>query len=207
MLKIDLSNLPDNVLVDKVKKDSCSDSFLELSRRHSNLFYKISNNYIKILASLGMDPKDILEEKDAVLYDAILKYNANHLNKTKFSTWLGNYTRYFCLHKIKKVKKMPEIGDEDAIKQVFESKSIEEYETRQSKINLQGILNKLMNIPDKRIANIFKLRYNPELAQKMTWDAIADQLELTIQTTQFLHKKGIQLLRQEINKKNIEVFL
>jgi len=206
MEKIDLSGASDDALVEKVKVESCSDSFTELSRRHSNLFYKISNNYVKILSSMGECPQDVMEEKDMVLYKAILKYDKKHYNQIKFSSWFGNCTRYFCLHKIKKKRKMPEVNDEETVQRVFEMKSVENYENRPPNVNLQGILSKLMLVPDKRIGNIFKLRYDPELAGKMTWEAIAEQLELTIQTTQHLHKQGIRYLQQEINKKTIEVF-
>jgi hypothetical protein len=203
----DLSTAPDSALVSNVKKLSCSESFSELSRRHSSLFYKICNNYIKILTSLGATESEVFEERDHVLYKAILNYDPNHPSKTRFSTHLGNCTRYFCLHKIKKVNQMPKINDEDALKHEFEAKALKEYEARQPKVNLSGILNKLSRIPDKRIPSIFKRRYDPTLSKKKTWRAIAGELDLSIQNVQALHKKGIQLLKKEISKNNVEVFL
>jgi len=208
MLIEDLSTLPDNVLVENVKNNSCSDSFTELSRRHSSLFFKVCNSYVKILSSMGVPVQDVFEEKDAVLLESINHFDPNHKKQVKFSTYFGNRARYFCLHKIKKTNKMPEVSDEEAIAQEFNLKSIENYNrANQPTVNLYGLINKLVNAPDKRIENIFKLRYDPNLAKKMTFEQIAEKLDLSISNTQHLHELGLEYLRKEIDKKNIEVFL
>ena len=206
MRENDLSTISDIVLISNVKNLSDSESYNELSARHSGLFYKVCHRYIKILSSIGVKERDVFEEKDAVLYKAILNYNPDHLSKTKFSTFLGNCARYFCLHKIEKANQMPELDDEDAINHEFESRSLKEYQEKSPKINFNGILNKLTKVPDKRIPNIFRLRYDPGLSRKKTWQSIANELELKISTVQALHKKGIGLLREEIKKDNVEVF-
>jgi RNA polymerase sigma factor (sigma-70 family) len=201
---LNVSTLPDEYLVRQVNEDACSESFTELSKRHSNLCYKILQNYVKVLASFGYDPTDIFEEKDLILLGAINKFNVEKGNK--FSTWLGNFTRYTCLNKINKVKGMPELGSASEMEAAFEAKSVEYYESAEAPVDVEAIFKSLENTKDTRITNIFKLRYDPELSKKRTWAQIADKLELTVQTTIQLHKKGLKLLREEITNKKLDVY-
>lgn len=196
--------LPDIDLVQRVKDNACSDSFNELSKRHSNLFYKVCQTYAKTIISLGISVTDIFEEKDIVIFEAIRRYNPN--KQALFSTWLGNYTRYFCLNKINAAKNMPEVSSEEEIAAVFDHVAIDSYHNQSPNVNLDGIFKVLDSCNDQRVKNIFRLRYDPTRLKKRTWASIANQLKLTVQTTIQLHKKGLKLLRDEIAQEKLEVF-
>jgi RNA polymerase sigma factor (sigma-70 family) len=200
----DVTTLPDLDLVRNIKENACSDSFNELSSRHSNLFYKVCQSYIKVLATLGYHPTDIFEEKSLILFEAVSKYDPNR--GAMFSTWLGNYARFFCLNKINRAKGIPEAGSEEEMQAVFDTKAVEDYETNQAPVNMEAIFKTLEAAHDTRIINIFRLRYDPNLTKKRTWANIAAQLKLTVQTTIQLHKKGLKLLRDEITKERLDVF-
>lgn len=202
----DISKLPDFDLVQNVKENACSDSFNELSSRHSNLFYKVSQNYARIICHLGKRTlRDVFEEKDIVLFEAISKFKPD--KGTKFSTWLGSYTRFWCLNQINKHKGMPEIGSEEEMQAIFHAKAIEIYETEcELTVDMSAIFKTLEETDDRRITNIFRLRYDPNLTKKRTWASIAIELDLTVPTTIQLHKKGLKLLREEISNKNLNVF-
>jgi RNA polymerase sigma factor (sigma-70 family) len=200
----DIKGLPDITLVQRIKENACCESFNELSFRHSNLFYKICQNYIKALTNLGYCQTDIFDEKDVVIFEAILKFNPQ--KGARFSTWLGNYTRYFCLNKINHAKTMPEIGTEEEMEITFNEASIQEFEGRNPQVDFYTIMQALESAQDNRITDIFKLRYDPDARKKRTWAKIAHQLGLTVQTTIQLHKKGLKLLQEEIATKNLDVF-
>jgi DNA-directed RNA polymerase sigma subunit (sigma70/sigma32) len=200
----DISELPDITLVNKVKENACSESFNELSRRHSKLFYKICQNYIKVITSFGLSQSDVFEEKDIVIFEAILKFNPDR--GALFSTWLGNYTRYFCLNKINAGKKMPEVAGEEEIEAVFNNRSVEDYEGKAPTLDFEVIMNTLSDTQDNRIIDIFRLRYDPDRSKKRTWANIAQQLCLTVQTTIVLHKKGLALLREAIVDKKLDIY-
>lgn len=199
-----LKDLPDITLINKVKEEGCSESFNELSRRHSNLYYKICYFYFKTFSLLNCSLKDILEEKDIILFEAILKFDIN--KKTLFSTWLGNYTRWFCLNKINKVKKMPKIEGEEEITTAFDTKAVQNFETKRPQVNFDKILEILDSTNDTLVTNIFRLRYDPEQRKKRTWAKIASTLNLTIPRTIQLHKKGLKLLKEEIEQKKLDIF-
>ena len=44
---------------------------------------------------MGVYTDDLFREKDYLVYKAATTFNPD--KKVKFSTWLGNYTRYHCL--------------------------------------------------------------------------------------------------------------
>lgn len=201
----DILKIPDIELVSRIKENACSDSFNELARRHSNLFYKVCQNYIKTLMSLGYCQTDIFEERDIVLFEAILKFNPD--KGAQFSTWLGNYSRFFCLNKITAAKNMPEVGTEEEMEAVFNDTSVKAFENKQPQVNLDGVFKTLDTVRDARMTNIFKLRYDPNQRKKRTWANIANQLGLTVQTTIQLHKKGLKLLQEEIANKQLDVYV
>lgn len=200
-----IKDVPDVTLVQRVKETACSDSFNEISKRHSNLFYKVCQNYIKTLSALGYSSNDILEEKDIVIFEAILKFKSE--KKALFSTWLGNYTRYFCLNKINAVKNMPEVSHDENFAQIFDEVSFQEHDSKQPNLNLSSIFSVLQSQKDKRILRIFQLRYDPDNRKKRTWQVIANELKLSTHSIIQLHKKGLKLIREEISRKNLDVFV
>lgn len=200
----DTKALADLQLVQRIRENACSESFNELAGRHSNLFYKVCQSYIKTLTSLGHCPTDIFEERDIVLFEAVQKYNPD--KGTQFSTWLGNYTRYFCLNKINESKHMPAVATAEEIEAVFNDKSIKAFESKQPEVDVDNVFAALGAANDPRITAIFKLRYDPFARKKRTWVKIADELRLTVQTTIQLHKKGLLLLRDKIARQHLDVY-
>jgi RNA polymerase sigma factor (sigma-70 family) len=201
---VNINNLPDVDLVIRIKEDACSESFKEISSRHSNLFYKVCQSHVRTFYAMGYNPNDILEDKDIVILEAVQKFDPS--KKVKFSTWLGNYTRYFCLNKLNKIKAVPERGTEIEMAATFDAASVERFENTEIPLDLDAIFNTLSSTDDPRISNIFKLRYDTDLTKKRTWAKIAEQLNLTVQTTIQLHKKGLKWLREEIANENLDVF-
>lgn len=203
---VEIKGLTDVELVKRVKEIACDDSFKELSKRHENLFYKICQNYIKTLTAVGYAATDIFSEKDCVIYDAITRFLPD--KGVMFSTWLANFTRYFCLNKINASKKIPRLGDEEEAEAegIFDNAAIEAFENRQPEIDVDTVINALNISGDQRIPNIFKLRYDTDRMKKRTWADIAKTLGLTVQTTMQLHKKGLKIVKEQIVHHDLDIF-
>jgi RNA polymerase sigma factor (sigma-70 family) len=144
----------------------------------------------------------VFAEKDYTMYKAAMTYNPER--KTKFSTWLGNYTKYSCLNILKKNSKYvsheikPEEGESPTSlldKYVSENSG---YEDPAEEIR-ERVFCILEKVKDKRIHEIFKLRYAPEERKKMTWKRIAKRLDISAQTAINLHSKGTKIVSQKIN--------
>jgi len=199
----ELRGLSDDVLIFNVKEHSCSESFLELSRRYSNLFYGVCQKFSKVFYSLGYNMDDIFEEKDYILLNSIKKYNPS--KKSKFSTWFCNCSRYFCLNKINKRQILNSNAD-DAQK-VFDRKSLEKFHDHSFTIDITAVVSALKEkCHNKKVSEIFQLRYDPDKKKKPTWENIARQLDISMQAALKLHKQGLSLLREEIHKKELDIF-
>ena len=188
----------DNTLIRRIKKNGCNESYKLLSNRHEKLFYKICQNYIPIAMSKGIRKNDVLENKDFVIFKAILSYKNN--KKCKFSTWLVNCTKYYCLTLINKDNRMVS-SEEDILKMAINNQAKEECsEEDKNKNDKEYIFNILKNLKDKRIYKVFKLRYFEDFKEKEkpTWSFIAKKIKTSTQTAINLHERGKEILKKKL---------
>jgi RNA polymerase sigma factor (sigma-70 family) len=192
----------DSQLTKKLKRDGCEQSFLELCRRYENVYYKICQKYRYALIKAGVQPEDVFAEKDLIVLKCALTFDPSR--KTKFSTWLGNYAKFTCLNFVNS-KKFIFNADTEELHSFMEeaqyTSDIQDF-TEEAKIALK-ILNELQ---DERIKKIFKMRYFRDKKKDGTWKKISEELGMSIQTAINLHKKGLRLLKNRLNKKiNIDI--
>jgi RNA polymerase sigma factor (sigma-70 family) len=192
MRKLKDNGKEDIKLIKLIKSKNCDDSFDRLRERHSNLFYSMCNKF-----SNQIDLDEIYKDKDFVMYKAAMSFNED--KGAKFSTWLGNYSRYHCLNYIKNNFKYVCSG-EDKITHFYNTKSIDNYNHQKNhKDDLDHAFSILEKMSDKRIFRIFKLRYLYE-GPKLTWKQIAEKFDLTPQTIINLHAKGRRVLKRKMKK-------
>lgn len=189
----------DMTLIRKVKAKGCNESYKTLRSRHEKLFYKVCQIYLPIARTKGIKNEDILEEKDSIILKAITSYKNN--KNTKFSTWLGNCTKYFCLTAINANNRLVSTED-DLLKIVIDSKVREDYRSEDFyKYDKEFIFNILNNLKDKRISRVFELRYFDSYKEnvKPTWSFIAKKIKTSTQTAINLHERGKKILFKKIN--------
>ncbi len=185
-------NEEDLTLIKLIKNDNCDLSFKKIDEKHCNLFYSICNKF-----SNKLDVSEIYKDKEYVMFRAITSFDSER--GAKFSTWLGNYTRYHCLNYIKNNHKYV-ISDDDKILHFFNCKALENYdENKELKNDLDHALDILSKLSDPRIFKIFKLRYLHK-GPKLTWKQIAKKFDLTPQTIINLHSKGRRVLKRKMKK-------
>ena len=191
--------MKDESLVRKVKERNCDESLRELISRHSPLCYNIYKRYATALRSNSLDYSDIKGEKDFIIYKSCISFKPD--KKVKFSTWLGNYTRYYNLNLINKNKHYIAVDNEELI--YFADKNLmEEHSGEDLKEFKECIENLLAQVKDSRIESIFKLRYFSG-KNKMTWSEVSQRLDVSIQTAINLHSKGIKILKSKVKSKNL----
>ena len=189
----------DNTLVRKVKTTGCNESFLLLRERHEKLFYKMCQIYIPVAEAKGFKREDMFQEKNFVLFKAIKSYKPN--KKTKFSTWFGNCSKYFCLTFINSRNRFVDLED-DTIETIMINKSKEEFDDESKlKNDKEYVFKILKQLKDKRISKVFRLRYFDEdiKNKKATWSTIASKINTSTQTAINLHQKGVKILHRKIN--------
>ncbi len=77
-----MKKITDNELIEKIKSDSCNESFEELLSRHSNLYYKICQKYLPTLKRMGVNSEDVFNDLSYVFFKCLNSYNPD--KKTNF---------------------------------------------------------------------------------------------------------------------------
>ncbi|MAH50815.1 hypothetical protein CMI37_33665 [Candidatus Pacearchaeota archaeon] len=191
----------DAKLAKKVKLESDEHSLKQLIEKHSCLCYNILQKFNSRLKSMGINTDDLFKEKDYLVYKAACTYNPE--KKVKFSTWLGNYTRYYCLTLLSK-KNAPIPVDEETstfyLNKISESKHQELEATENVKEFISFLLDSLK---DKRAKHIYMLRYFSDSGPKMTWKKIAKKVGVSSQTAINIHNRAKRILKNKIKSKEI----
>lgn len=186
-------------LINKIKKHHCSDSLQQLDHMHGGLCVKIIKKYLPQLSNKNYNMEDILKDKIYVVYQTALSFNPK--KKIKFSTWLGNQIRYYCLNLINKNKNDLYLTDEN-IKYIVEKKQLEQRGVEVDKVKTEYIFDLLHAMKDERIEKIFKLRYFDANKLK-SWNDIGKELNISTQTAINIHEKTINFLNKKITSKNL----
>lgn len=188
--------LDDLTLIEEVKAQDCnSDSALKtLIDRHSGIYLDIVNNYIPTNCSF-IRKSDVLQEKDYYIYQAALKYKDD--KGTKFSTYLGNETKWMCMNLFNKSKKLP-------IVTIEEGGVLDQSTTPTSSFDMsefEKIMELTKDHPDSRVHKIFELRYvEGEYNKLMPWQKIAIQLNMSIQGCINIHNAALKNFKSKLER-------
>jgi len=188
--------MTDLQLVQKIKKNNCEQSLLELYSRHQGICNKMLQKYCKVCYDIGVSLEDLNSEKIYVVYRSALSFKSN--KKIKFSTWLGNQMRYHCLNTFNKQSKDVSMENEN-IKYITEnnqSKQIDNALLNKEKVDL--IFNILDQMSDSRVKEIFNLRYFSD-RKIQPWNKIGKKMHISTQTVINIHNKALSFLNKKIS--------
>lgn len=195
--------LTDKQLIKDIKKYSCSDCVSELRNRHIGLVVDLYGKYGGVLTSLNFTPHDFNDEINHLVYTSAKKFDLRR-KKIKFSTYLGQMTKFFCLNKINELKKSKTIQSEpeDIIRIMDECHKDSDNQSLRSKEMCDYVLSLLDQFKDKRIIKIFNMRYFSG-KYKTNWNDIGLELNLTNQTCINIHNKAIKFLKNKLTSLNL----
>lgn len=189
--------ITDNDLIKKIKKENCSDSIIELQNRHIGLIINIYQRYGGVLASMDYKQSDFNDEIKYLIYDSARKFDLRR--RIKFSTWLAENIRFFCLNKITELNKTKIISaePEDMIKIMDEKLSSDNNNHKSNHEACDYIFSILNQLKDDRITKIFSYRYF-DGKEKMIWKDIGEKMGLTSQSCINIHDKAIKFLKSKL---------
>ena len=184
------NNQTDSELINNIKNQhDIEESLNELVERHSGIYIDMVNAYSS-RDSAFIDKDELINDKEYKIYLAALKYDET--KGTKFSTYLGNETKWNCLNTYNRNKRRP----------VFNSEFLEnmgDQESEESKDIFNKVLNLIDHHPDKRVEKIFNMRYIEGSKNKvMPWKNIGDSLNLSIQGCINIHNSAIKDIQNEL---------
>lgn len=188
----------DQELIDNIKSEiNVGGSLEDLVTRHSGIYLEMVNAY----SSNGnpfIDKEELIRDKDYKIYQAALDFDPSR--GAKFSTYLGNATKWTCLNSYNKNKRKPVFNSEH-IENMPENPDINE-ETMGESIK-KDLFNKVLSIikthPDKRVEKIFNMRYIIGSKNKvMPWKDIGSKLDLSIQGCINIHNSAVDHVKQQL---------
>ena len=195
------SDKEDRLLIKSIKRDKCSPCISAIKEKHIGLVLSIYSRYGKSLSNLHFYQEDFNQEIDYIIFNSIKRFDLRY-KKIKFSTWLGEQVKFFCLNKITELNKLKTISAEpETITKIIDD-CFNSNNTKENDELCQYIFHLLEQIKDERILKIFKMRYF-DGAKKMTWTEIGEALipPITNQTCLNLHNKTIKFLRKKVLSK------
>lgn len=192
-----VSTAPDQDLVDYIQqKTEVSASLVELISRHSGIYVDMVNTYCGSGPG-NQNKQEILQEKDYNIYMAALKYDPNR--GTKFSTHLGNETKWICLnyHNKTKVKNRREVEYRD---EVAQRPTVHQADVEREDL-LQRVHSLIRAHPDERVRKIFHLRYIEGEGNKvMAWERVSQHLSISIQGCINIHNKAVGKIKGQLEQ-------
>ena len=194
----EIKGLSDTELVKAVKFGMKSDDHLkELVDRHSGIYISMVNSYSPDRTSGLVSAKDdLLSDKNYYIYQAALKYDES--KQTKFSTYLGNETRWLCLNIYNKNKNSKEISSD---KPDLNYAAVDLHEVSMKQEILDKILAIIKRDPDQRISTIFKMRYiDGDKNKVMPWNKVCQSVSLSIQGCINIHNKTIRKIKKQLKE-------
>ena len=182
-------------LIIKVKNEGDTNSLNELIQRHSGIYLEMVNSVIPNNCDF-LDKNDILEDKEISIYKAVMNFDEN--KNTKFSTYLGNETRWKCLNMFNRGVKYRHI-DIDNFKEDVNLTQQDSMEDISFKETLQKVFSLAEVNKDERIKKILNLRYKVGSGNKtMPWKKVAKLLNISIQGCINIHDKFIEEIKKEL---------
>lgn len=185
----------DEYLVKDIQQNKSNDSLKELISRHSGIYVEMIRRYgQKHLTDTQIN--DLMGDKDFNIYVAALDYNGE---KSKFSTYLANRTRYHCLSNKTINKKNSNIVNFDDIEYNEESKEQNPCQASSQREFMKKICFLIEAHEDPRVAQIFKERYFSGSTKKLKpWKAISKEMGLSIQGVIDIHSRAIKQFQKTI---------
>jgi len=185
----------DIFLIEKVKKEADLNSLNLLIERHSGIYLDMVNSVIPNNCDF-LDKNDIIDDKNISIYKAVMNYDEN--KNTKFSTYLGNETRWKCLNLFNRGTKYKylDINDFNDDENLSDDEML-------NKISSKEILDKVYyyanNHKDERVTKIINLRYKIGEGNKtMPWKNISEKVNVSIQGCINIHDRFIEEIKKDL---------
>jgi RNA polymerase sigma factor (sigma-70 family) len=193
---MDENLIQDKALAENVKAENCEKSLCELISRHSPLCFTIYKKYSPAIMASGHCVHEVSKEKDFYVYKAAKSFDPTR--NVKFSTWLGNQIKYHCLNVINNNRYLA--VDEKDLDYLVNNHGPQPQ--KNYKDDLEFVFNILNQLKDKRIKQVFELRYFDKNGKKAPWAKIAKTIKASTQTAINLHERGIKVLNKKMKGKH-----
>lgn len=162
----------DEELIQNIR-NGCSESFKEISERHSGTVMNVLKKFLPKMIEFGYYKFDLMSDKDIILHKAAQNFDVG--KGSKYSTWATNQARYFCLNFFKKRRKsvddlnVENLECPEFYEQGLPESSYDPYEYINVSDNVSTAMRCVERIKSKKRRRILKLR----LLENASWNNIS----------------------------------
>ncbi len=193
------SKLTDEQLINNIQQEVDSqDNLKELVNRHSGIYLDMIHGYINSQNN-GSLKEEMIKEKEYQIYISALKYDPT--KGAKFSTYLGNETKWKCLNIYNKSKRHPSVQIQEEMMDYLSYRNVDEDASSFKTEIFSHIISQANKHPDIRVGKIFTLRYiEGKNNTVMPWKNVSYKLGMSIQGCINIHNSAIKQFKQKLNK-------
>lgn len=189
-----MNHLKDSILIKQIIEKQCDKSLTELVNRHSGMIFNIGKKYCQ---SCNLDINELNDNKYWIIFNAAKSFNSD--KGSKFSTWLGNQIRFFCLNYKNKNSKLVPIEDQH-LEFFINNVNIKNNKNNQ-KEQVDTIIDLFNQISDPNTKNAIYYRYFHNKDRILNYSEIAKILNVTPQTVLNWHNKFIDFAKKKLTNK------
>lgn len=203
-----LDLLTDQQLIKNIRDQAYADeSINELHKRHGGILTTVYNYYQTALLNSGVNSINTghkYGDAKRIIWEAALSFDEN--KNSKYSTWLYNTARFYCLNQIRQSSK--EVCYEPEFLSVYIDDHANDNASNEINMNENEILQKaksfIEQIKEPHGRQLMKMRYlqsRPD-GKKYTWKEIATAINYTQQHVHNLHNKYLSELTKTLSYTN-----
>lgn len=175
--------IPDNQLIEQVKKEQNSDALNELINRHTGIYMSVINSYS---GAKHIAIPELKEEKLYNIYNWALSYDPS--KKMKFGTYVGQMTKFMCKSLITRGREF------EPIETIFEK--TDENSSVISNVITDEIEESITDIDDDFVNKVIDYRIN----KNMTFREIGKKMNKSHEWIRIVYNKNIKTLQENFNE-------
>lgn len=186
----------DEKLIKKIVNKQCNESLKKLVDKHGGMIFNIGKKYC---VSCNLDLNELNDNKYWIIFNAAKSFDPQ--KGSKFSTWLGNQVRFFCLNFKNKNSKLVPIEDQHL--EFFINDLNKKNQLSNQKELVNTIIDLFNDITDPNTKNAIYYRYFHNKERILNYSEIAEILNVTPQTVLNWHNKFINFAKKKLTSKSI----
>lgn len=181
----------DFYLIQKIKEEKDNHSFNELVNRHTGIYNTTVYRYLH--TNNSGDYHDFISNREYNFYSFVNDYNPD--KNVKFSTYVGDRTKFLCLTKNSNFEKNPneELDDNIFIESSPDLELLDK--------DMHGFLiEQIEQVKNKQFRDIMKLRYFSS-NKVLTWKEVAQKLGVSTQLVNRTYNDNIENFKKKFLEK------
>jgi RNA polymerase sigma factor (sigma-70 family) len=186
----------DQILIKKIIDNQCNESLKKLVDKHGGMIFNIGKKYCGFC---NLDLNELNDNKYWIIFNAAKSFNAQ--KGSKFSTWLGNQIRFFCLNYKNKNSKLVPIEDQHLEFFINDINKKNNLSNQKEVVNI--IIDLFNEISDPNTKNAIYYRYFYNKDRILNYSEIAKILGVTPQTVLNWHNKFVRFAKKKLTNKTI----